>query len=417
MKRLLRVGLLAMLLLLTFVPATAKQKVLKVWAFSDELTGYIKDFEAENPNIEVELTVIPNEEYPTKLRPVLKTGKGAPDVFLGEAAHVRKWVESGMWLDLDKAFKKDIKQYKSQAPEYVVKLGQDKKNKVRAVSWQATPGGYFYRRSLAKKYFGTDNPADIEKMISNPKDFIAFGEKLKKASNGEVKLLPSFVDYEYIAKARRTKGWVTGKELTVDKAMIDYMDISRELRDKDLTAKINQWTPAWFAGMSNGTVFGYALPTWGLHYVIKKNAGDTAGDWAVARGPAPYYWGGTWMGIYKKTKMKKEAWAFIKMLSIEDDYMYEYSKKVGDFMSNNNVNDKLANEAGDSFLGGQNQYAFFKREAEFIVPGLETSYDLDLNVIFTNTLRSYVDGKVTRDQALKDFKDQVKSAFPRLEVK
>ncbi|MDN5305213.1 MAG: cellobiose transport system substrate-binding protein [Fusobacteriaceae bacterium] len=418
MKKIFRIGLVGLLLLLTFVSAFAKQKVITVWAFSDELKAYAKDFEAANPDIKVEFTIIPNEEYPTKLRPVLRTGKGAPDIFLGEAAYVRKWVDLGMWEDLSKTFKKDIAQYKEQSPGYVVKLGEDNKGHIRAVSWQATPGGFFYRRALAKKYFGTDDPAKIEEMISTPEKFIAFGEKLRDASNGKVKLLAGYGEYENIAKARRNQGWVnSNNELVIDPALIEYMDTAKALRDKNITAKTSQWTPAWFAGFSNGEIFGYVLPTWGLHYVIKPNAGDTAGDWGVVRGPAPYYWGGTWLGIYKKSKVKKEAWEFIKMLCIDEDYQYQYTKKVGDFMSNTKVDERLANEAGDPFLAGQNHYAFFLREAKFIKGGLETSYDLDINGLWGSAVLNYVNGDMTKDEAIADFKKQVKNAFPRLTVK
>ena len=32
-------------------------------------------------------------------------------------------------------------------------------------------------------------------------------------------------------------------------------------------------------------VFSYFLPTWGLHYVLKTNAPETSGDWAMCAGP------------------------------------------------------------------------------------------------------------------------------------
>jgi hypothetical protein len=86
-------------------------------------------------------------------------------------------------------------------------------------------------------------------------------------------------------------------------------------------------------------------------------------------------------------------------------------------MSNTKVDERLANEAGDPFLAGQNHYEFFLREAKFIKGGLETSYDLDINSLFGNAVLNYVNGDMTKDEAIADFKKQVKNAFPRLTVK
>ena len=33
---------------------------------------------------------------------------------------------------------------------------------------------------------------------------------------------------------------------------------------------------------------------------------DTSGDWGVINGPLPYQWGGTWMGVLKDCKIRKQ---------------------------------------------------------------------------------------------------------------
>jgi len=61
---------------------------------------FITRFEEKNPNINIDLTIVPCEEYVNKLRPLLWSGKNAPDLFLGEYADVVDLVESGFWDDL-----------------------------------------------------------------------------------------------------------------------------------------------------------------------------------------------------------------------------------------------------------------------------------------------------------------------------
>ncbi len=393
-------------------------KVLNVWAFTDELKVVIDDFKAKHPDVNVKFTVIPSEEYPTKLRPVLKTGVGAPDVFLGEMSAVKKWTDTGFWDDLETLAPEMTSKYSSQSPKYVVDMGKNKDGKIVAMSWQATPGGFYYRRSLAKKIFGTDDPAAISDLLSTNEKFIEAAKKVRDASGGKVRMITGFQDYEWIVRADRKNPWVNGSnELVIDPAMENYFEFSKVLRKENLEAKVAQWTPAWFGSMNKDDIFGYFLPTWGLHYVLKSNAKDTVGDWALAKGPASYYWGGTWMGIYSKSPNKELAKEFLNMLCVDDTYMEEYARKTGDFMSNMKVNEKLAGEPGIDFLGGQNHYAFFMEEAKNITPGLETQYDLELNTQFINNIMTYVDGTTSKEESIKKFKEGAKNSFPEITIK
>lgn len=77
----------------------SKDDVLKVWSFTDELKGPIKTYEERN-GVKVELTIVPIADYPTKLKPALESGVGAPDVFTGEIAFLKQWVDAGYWENL-----------------------------------------------------------------------------------------------------------------------------------------------------------------------------------------------------------------------------------------------------------------------------------------------------------------------------
>lgn len=393
-------------------------KTLNIWAFTDELKVVVDDFKKDHPDVNVKFTVIPSEEYPTKLRPVLKTGVGAPDVFLGEMSAVKKWTDTGFWDDLDTLDPEMAKKYAEQSPKYVVDMGKNADGKLVAMSWQATPGGFYYRRSIAKKIFGTDDPAAISELLSTNEKFIEAAKKVRDASNGKVHMITGFQDYEWIVRAGRKEPWVNGnKELAIDSAMDGYFDLAKVLRKENLEAKVQQWTPAWFGSMNKDDIFGYFLPTWGLHYVLKSNAKDTVGDWALAKGPTSYYWGGTWMGVYSKSPNKELAKEFLNKLCVDDAYMEAYARKTGDFMSNLKIDEKLAKEPGIDFLGGQNHYKFFLEEAKNITPGLETQYDLELNSQFLNNIITYVDGASSKENAIKKFKDGAKSSFPELIIK
>jgi multiple sugar transport system substrate-binding protein len=185
---------------------------LNVWSFTDELKSskMIEKFNKVYPNIEIKLTVIPmaNNAYSTKLASVLSNGVGAPDVFLSEVSFVKRFANMDYYEDLSKA-PYNAEELAKNMVEYTVDLGRNDTDKsIRALTFQAAPGGIFYKRSIAKEYLGTDDPDEISAMMTTMDDLIALGKTLKEKSNGKVKLLPGYAELSNIARGSRTEPWV-----------------------------------------------------------------------------------------------------------------------------------------------------------------------------------------------------------------
>jgi len=103
-KRIRIVLFLALLMLVaTLAPANvvvAQDVTLTLWAYEgyqDFLPALIDAFQAKYPNIHVELTNIPEDQYGTKVDTALAAG-APPDLgFTGD----RRWFKEGVWLPLD----------------------------------------------------------------------------------------------------------------------------------------------------------------------------------------------------------------------------------------------------------------------------------------------------------------------------
>ena len=54
--------------------------------------------------------------------------------------------------------------------------------------------GIAYIKSLAKEYFGTDNPEEMEAIFTNWDAFIEKGKEVLQKSGGKVKMFPSLGD-------------------------------------------------------------------------------------------------------------------------------------------------------------------------------------------------------------------------------
>lgn len=274
----------------------------------------------------------------------------------------------------------------------------------------------FYRRSLAKKYLGTDDPAEVQKYMANLDKFVETAAVLKEKSGGKCVVVSSTGDMFMPFKGARKDPWVVNGKLVIDPAMISYMDMAKTLKQKGYEGRAGQWSEGWFAGMK-GTlkdekgadveVFSYLLPTWGLHYVLKTNAPDTAGDWAMIPGPAPYRWGGTWVAAYKGTKNVQAAKDFIKYVTSDDGFLERWAKDTGDVVSNNNVTAKIKDSYAEPFLGGQNHYASFVDMAKAVDGKLTQGTDQAVEGLFNEAVTAYIEGEKSRDQAIEDFKSQV----------
>ena len=141
---------------------------LVVWSFTDELDNMIhKYYKPAHPEVTIQYTMTPTEQFPNKLDPVLQSGQGAPDVFAMEDAFVRKYVESGLLLDISDVYESA----KEKLVPYPVQVGSYN-GKVYGMAWQAAPGAVFYRRSLAQKYLGTDDPTEVQKHFADLNVFI-----------------------------------------------------------------------------------------------------------------------------------------------------------------------------------------------------------------------------------------------------
>lgn len=413
-----------LLTLLVAVGAFADGKKLVVWSFTDELQKMLAYYQKDNPGAQIDFVLVPNDVYQSKLKPVLQSGQGAPDVFTLEAAFVKGYVNSGWMGDVSSIKSADTIQYTKDAVT-------DEGGKVRALSWQATPGAYFYRRSLAKKYLGSDDPAKVQAQIADLAKFAATAEKIQKESNGKCVIISSLGDLFQVFKSGRKDPWVKNKTFVLDPVMEKLMDIAKLFHDKNYEGKQGQWAEGWFAGMKGALadakgqpveVFGYFLPTWGLHYVLKPNAKsadgkmDTAGDWAMTQGPIPYFWGGTWVTYYTKSTMKAEALKLIAYLTTNEKFLTKWAKDTGDLVSNIKVINAIKDTYKEPFLGNQNHYAAFAAMAKNVNAKVLSGYDQEIESIFQEQLNAFVNGEKDKATAIKDLKAAVASQFPELKV-
>jgi ABC-type glycerol-3-phosphate transport system substrate-binding protein len=389
---------------------------LTVWSFTDELANMINNYyRPSHPDIIIEYSQTPWDQFHDKLDPVLASGQSIPDVITLESAFVRKYVESGLLMDLTAIYERN----KSKLLAFPVEIGTYN-GRVYAMSWQACPGAMFYRRSIARKYLGTDDPARVQAYFSDRNKLLETAKLLKEKSGGRCVLVASSRDLFIPFTYARNQPWIVNGKLVIDPVMEEMMDVFKALHDYGLEGRVGQWSEGWFAGMKGELrdknnnmleVFSYFLPTWGLHYVLKTNAPNTSGDWAMIQGPVSWRWGGTWLGVNKNSRYPETALAMIEYLTTNDSFLEQWAKDTGDLVSNTNVINRIRNGYSESYLAGQNQYAAFADMAKNVNSKLLQATDEAIENLFYGALYAYIDGEKTKNQALAEFRLQAQSYY------
>ncbi|WP_163193105.1 ABC transporter substrate-binding protein [Clostridium thermarum] len=391
------------------------------WHFNkDEGPVMAEMFMKKYPNVKVNVQIISDQDqgYQNKLTAAINSGSGMPDVYCGESAFVKRFVNmEGGFLDLSQTPYNAEEIAKNMVP-YTVDIGRDPEGKIRALTYQATPGAIGYKRELAKQYFGTDDPDKISEMMSTPEKMLEMARQLKEKSGGKVTFFAARQELERLYIGARATGWVKDGKLVIDPMMDEYVDAAKIYRDEKLEAGLEQWSQAWSASIAANDVFAYAIPTWGIPWIIGSNdeARKDKGEWALAKSPIPYFWGGTWLGVYSESKNKELAWEFVKFITSDKDAMKEWQSKIGDFMNHKDI---IAEEAAGNNLNAtlnQNVYKFFEPALEGINGNTFTEYDDRIQAAWDDNMASYLANKISKEEFYKNFKEKVKSDFPDLIV-
>lgn len=411
-------------------------KVLNVYCWNDE---FKKRFEAYFPQdklngVTVKWTINPNEGgvYQQKLDAALKTQDSAAaddkiDMFLVEADYALKYVNADVSLDVKTIGLTDAdlaNQY-----QYTKDLVTNKDGKLKAVSWQACPGLFAYRRSIAKEVLGTDKPDEVQAKLS---DWTKFDDIAKQMKDKGYLMLSGYDD-AYRVYSNNTSGKLVNdkNEIIVDKSLKAWADQTKKYSEAKYNEGTSLWNDQWKKGMGEGSkVFGYFWSTWGINFSLVENSLKTAvknggkeevgngtfGDWAACYGPQSYFWGGSWLSACKGSDNLNLVATIMKTMTCDAAIMEKNTRDTLDMTNNKLAMEKIANDTTyeAKILGGQNHIALFTKAAEKINMKNITPYDQVITEEFQGAMKDYFTGKVTYDKALETFYSKAITRAPSL---
>ncbi|MCM1283017.1 MAG: extracellular solute-binding protein [Muribaculaceae bacterium] len=420
--------------------STDAEGKLVIWTFTNDLVDIAAKF-TEETGIEAEAIVVSEAgDYPTKIQTALLAGETEPDIICGEPQMLEDFYDAGFFANLDDFGAKD---YEGQVVDYVWKVGQDADGTQRAITYQITPAGFYYRRDIAQDVFGTDDPAEVGKLFA---DYPTILDTAKKLKDKGYRIFASDSELSYFSG---DSAWVIDGKLNVSQSRTDYMDLVVSLYQDDLTAYANQWSTPWYqamagevpiltadiqnyaddsvnvwdeasfneatADMDKTSVFAYGLPSWGV-LTLRDHVGDTSGSWGVCAGPCSGFGGGTYVGISSQSERQQTAWEFVKFCTLNPDtadWWIDFSQ--GDTPALVATLEKHANDENATY-GGQNLFSFWQDQAELIDYTKVTRYDKLIGDAWGTAISQVKTGQKSKDDAIAEFYDTVQATYPDLVI-
>ena len=426
----------------------AEGGVLNIWCWNDEFQSRFNNYYPEVEKVAqdkstttlkdgtlVKWTINPNEDnnYQTKLDEALLAQAYADpdskiDIFLVEADYALKYVNSDTTLSTA-----DIgltnEDTKEQYP-YTKDIVTDTNGVIKGTTWQATPGLFAYRRSIAKDVLGTDDPEEVQKALS---DWDKFDDVAKKAHDKGYKMLAGYDDSYRVFSNNVSAPYVQdGKTINIDSNIMNWVRQTKDYTDKGYNDKTTLWKDEWKKDQGpEGKVFGFFYSTWGINYTLADNSleipeseggkpevgNGVYGDYAVCQGPASWYWGGTWICGATGTDNKRLICDIMKQLTCNKDIMKRITIDTQDYTNNMAAMKELAEDPdfGSDFLGGQNHIALFVATAPLIDMSNAGPYDQGINEGMQTAFKDYFEGTISQDKAKDNFEAAIKDKYPELE--
>ena len=422
-------------------------KVLNIWCWNDEFQSRFNDYYPEvkevaedkstttlNDGTTVKWTINPNENnnYQDKLdEALLKQADAAADdkidIFLVEADYALKYVDADVTMDVKELGLTDDDM--AQQYQYTKDIVTDSNGAQKGTTWQATPGLFAYRRSIAKDVLGTDDPEQVQEALS---DWAKFDEVAAKASEKGYKMLSGYDDAYRTFSNNVAAPWVDGDTVKVDENIVKWIDQTKDYTDKGYNNKTSLWDENWAADQGPaGKVFGFFYSTWGINFTLLGNSLETPvdqggkeevgngiyGDYAVCYGPQPYYWGGTWICAAAGTDNADLVKDVMLKLTCDKEIMKKITEDTQDYTNNQEAMQEIADsDFASDFLGGQNHIALFVEAAKKIDMSNAGPYDQGLNESIQTAFRDYFDGNVDFDKAKANFEKAAQEKYPELKT-
>jgi multiple sugar transport system substrate-binding protein len=308
-----------------------KPATITVWAWTPGTDEAVKMFEKAHPNIKVKLqNVGQGPPHYRKLRTVLKSGKGLPDVVHMEFQYIPSFTLTKDLLDLTPYLPDN---FLSNYPEWIQKQ-INLNGATYGVPWDTGPLGFIYRKDLLDK-------AGIETPIKTWADFAVAAEKYHKAyPKSYLTNLPGGQAGQWLglfwqAGARPFNSDPNNLKVALtDPKVKQVTEFWDKLYANGSISHDADFADAWYQGFSRGKYAGWISAAWGPIF-LQDYTKNSKGKWQAQALPQwnegeniSGNWGGSTLAVLKSSKSPAAATEFARWILSEQEpvEMFSYER-------------------------------------------------------------------------------------------
>jgi multiple sugar transport system substrate-binding protein len=375
------------------------------WPSADVgFAGALPGFNAQYPDIEVEVQMAQTADYHQALQTSLAAGQGAPDVAMIEGAYIAQYRDSKALINLlDAPY--NAERYKD---DFVgLKWNQaysSDKNRLVAFAWDLGPSTFYYRYDILKELGLPSEPEDVAKLTGTWEGMLDLAKKVNIPGQ---RWLLNEAQAMYMEYFHNRDFYNEKLELQLDRpGDIDCINAVIAMRKGGLDMNANMWSSEGVAAIDNGAIVGIISGGWFGGFLKDDFDPDGTGNWRATALPGNIKnmnLGGSFMAIPEQSRQKDAAWKFLEYMLATKKGQNDQFAAVDYFPAFSPAWDDPIYEEPDPYFGGQKTRALYKQLSENLDrPIYATIMDVTVEETISNSINTGIERNMT-SQALKTF--------------
>ncbi|WP_219463394.1 ABC transporter substrate-binding protein [Nonomuraea rhizosphaerae] len=369
-----------------------------------------EEYKKTHPNIEIVENVTQFNDHHNNLVKRLATNAGAGDVEAVEVGYISTFTAQPAKFT-------DLKQYgldKRQSDYLDWKWQQGLSKDGQQVLGLGTDVGGLamcYRKDLFKKAGLPTDRTEVGALWPAWEQYIETGKKFAAANVAGAKFVDAPGEIFRAMVNQAPVGLYDAQDQIIVASNPDVKkawDLSNQLTQAGLTAKLAAFSPPWNTGFAKGSFATIICPAWMTGF-IQEQAKDASGKWDIAPVPGGSgNSGGSHLMIPKQSKHPKEAAELIDFLTSKDNQAKVF-KEEGTFPSIPALyDDPSIQNFTKPFFGDAPIGKIYSEAAKSLKPQHLGPKEADLRVVIGDGLGRVEQGKQTPDQAWAQVLEDVK---------
>ncbi|QTE30080.1 ABC transporter substrate-binding protein [Pengzhenrongella sicca] len=379
---------------------------LTVWAWEPTLEKVVEGFEAEYPNVDIELVNAGTGiDHYAALQNAIAAGSGVPDVAQVEYYALPQFALAESLTDLTGYGAGDLEETFSPGPWSSVHSGDG----IYGLPMDSGPMALYYNAEVFEKY-GIAVPTTWEQYVEAARALHAADPSIYVTNDaGDAGFLTGL-----LWQAGGQPYTVDGANVTIDLAdegTTKFADTWQQLLDDDLLAPITSWSDEWYQGLGNGSIATLISGAW-MPANFTSGVPAASGKWRVA--PLPQWEegdtasaenGGSSLAVPTASENSALAYAFLDYANVGDGVQTRIDGGAFPATSANLESEEFLSSEFEYF-GGQKANEIFAESAQNVLEGWSyLPFQVYANSIFNDTAGQAYVSDTTLAEGLKSWQE------------